>query len=86
MGTICGCRVTSGKVKRNAKVRVIRDGVVIYTSEIATLQHGKNQASEMLSGNECGLTIKNFNDVKEGDVLETYLLLEKTQDEVEANA
>ncbi|GAA5414800.1 translation initiation factor IF-2 [Ureaplasma ceti] len=86
VGTICGCRVTSGKVKRNAKVRVIRDGVVIYTSEIATLQHGKNQASEMLAGNECGLTIKNFNDVKEGDVLETYLLLEKTQDEVEANA
>ena len=82
VGTICGCRVTSGKIKRNAKARIMRDGVVIYNSEIATLQHGKNQASEILAGNECGLTIKNFNDIKEGDVIEAYNLIEKTHDEV----
>lgn len=86
VGTICGCRVNSGKIKRNAKARVIRDGVVIYNSEIATLQHGKNQASEILSGNECGLTIRNFNDVKEGDIIEAYVLIEKSHDEVENNA
>lgn len=86
VGTICGCKVLSGKIKRNAKARVIRDGVVIYTSEIATLQHGKNQASEILAGNECGLTIKNFNDVKEGDVIEAYNLIEKTYDEVATRA
>lgn len=78
IGTICGCLVTSGKMKRGAKVRVVRDGVVIYTSEINTMQHGKNQASEITAGNECGLTIKNFNDLKENDVLEAYVIVEKS--------
>ena len=78
IGTICGCIVNSGKIKRGAKVRIIRDGVIIYNSEISTLQHGKNQASEILAGNECGLTIKNFNDVKENDVLEAYVIVEKS--------
>lgn len=78
IGTICGCIVNSGKIKRGAKVRVVRDGVIIYNSEISTLQHGKNQASEILAGNECGLTIKNFNDVKENDVLEAYVIVEKS--------
>lgn len=82
IGTICGCRVLSGKIKRGAKARLIRDGVVIYNSEIATLQHGKNQVTEILSGNECGLTLKNFNDVKENDIIEAYSLIEKTYDEV----
>lgn len=78
IGTICGCIVNSGKIKRGAKVRVVRDGVIIYNSEISTLQHGKNQASEILAGNECGLTIKNFNDVKENDVLEAYVIVERS--------
>lgn len=78
IGTICGCIVNSGKIKRWAKVRVVRDGVIIYNSEISTLQHGKNQASEILAGNECGLTIKNFNDVKENDILEAYVIVEKS--------
>ena len=78
IGTICGCIVNSGKIKRGAKVRVVRDGVIIYNSEISTLQHGKNQASEILAGNECGLTIKNFNDVKENDILEAYIIVEKS--------
>ena len=78
VGVICGCIVTNGKVKRGAKVRVIRDGVIIYNSEINTLQHGKNSASEITAGNECGLTIKNFNDVKENDILEIYCTVEKS--------
>lgn len=82
IGTICGCSVVSGKVKRNSLVRVIRDGVVIYDSYIATLQQQKQQASEVVAGKECGLTIHNFNDVKEDDILEVYLKIEKTYDEV----
>lgn len=78
IGMICGCYVTSGKIKRNAKIRVIRDGVVIYKSEINTMQHGKNPVSEVVAGNECGLTIKNFNDVKENDILEAYVVVEKS--------
>lgn len=78
IGIICGCYVTSGKIKRNAKIRVIRDGVVIYKSEINTMQHGKNPVNEVVAGNECGLTIKNFNDVKENDILEAYVVVEKS--------
>lgn len=78
IGVICGCIVTNGKVKRGAKVRVIRDGLIIYNSEINTLQHGKNSASEITAGNECGLTIKNFNDIKENDILEIYCTVEKS--------
>ena len=86
IGTICGCLVTDGKIKRNSNARVIRDGVVIYTSEIATLQHGKNAITEATSGNECGITIKNFNDIKENDVIESYNLIEKSHIEVNKNA
>lgn len=85
IGTICGCLVTDGKIKRNSKARVIRDGVVIYTSEIATLQHGQKPITEAVSGNECGLTIKNFNDIKENDVIESYNLIEKSHIEVNKN-
>ena len=85
IGTICGCIVNEGKIKRNSKARVIRDGVVIYDSEIATLQHGKNSVNEILSGNECGLTIKNFNDIKENDTIESYNLVEKTHQEINKN-
>lgn len=85
IGTICGCLVTDGKIKRNSKARVIRDGVVIYTSEIATLQHGQKPITEAISGNECGLTIKNFNDIKENDVIESYNLIEKSHIEMNKN-
>ncbi len=85
IGTICGCLVTDGKIKRNSKARVIRDGVVIYTSEIATLQHGQKPITEAVAGNECGLTIKNFNDIKENDVIESYNLIEKSHIEVNKN-
>lgn len=82
VGTICGCRVINGKIKRNALVRVIRDGVVVYESHIATLQQGKQHASEVIADKECGLTIHNFNDVKEEDIIEAYIKIEKKHDEV----
>lgn len=82
VGTICGCNVLNGKIKRNALARVIRDGVVIYSSKIPSLQQNKDQASEVTKGRDCGLTIENFNDIKENDIIECYAKIEKKHDEV----
>ncbi|RCT49432.1 translation initiation factor IF-2 [Ureaplasma parvum] len=82
VGTICGCRVINGKIKRNALVRVLRDGIVIYNSKIATLQHNKDSVNEVIADKECGLTIANFNDIKENDIIEVYVKVEKNHDEV----
>lgn len=73
VGTIAGCLVTSGKIVRNSNVRVLRDGVVIYTSTISSLKHLKDDVKEIKEGKECGLTIYGFNDVKDGDVLECFI-------------
>jgi translation initiation factor IF-2 len=76
--TVAGCFVRDGKIKRDSKVRLIRDGIVVYptaegvTAELASLKRFKDDAKEVLSGMECGLTIKNFTDVKAGDVVEAY--------------
>ena len=72
VGTIAGCMVTDGKLVRDAKARVLRDGKVIYTSSISTLKRFQNDAKEVASGYECGLTIDGFNDIKENDVVEAY--------------
>lgn len=72
VGTIAGCMVTDGKMVRNAKVRVLRDGKVIYTSTIGTLKRFQNDAKDVASGYECGMTIDGFNDIKENDVFEAY--------------
>jgi translation initiation factor IF-2 len=72
LGTIAGCMVTNGVVRRNAKVRVIRDGTVIYTTTIAQLKRFKDDAREVQEGFECGILLDGFNDVKEGDVLEAF--------------
>ena len=72
VGTIAGCMVTDGKITRNAKVRIIRDGKVIYTSAISSLKRFQNDAKEVAAGYECGLTIDNFNDLKEEDLIEAY--------------
>ncbi len=77
VGTIAGCNVRSGKVNRNAKCRVIRDDVVVYNSEISSLKHNKDQASEVVEGKECGITVKNYNDIKQGDIIEVYKIVEK---------
>ena len=72
IGTIAGCYITDGLVKRNALCRIIRDGVVIYSSSIKSLKREKNDASEVKKGFECGITIENFNDIHEGDIIEAY--------------
>jgi translation initiation factor IF-2 len=80
VGTIAGCYVIDGKVARNAKVRVLRDGVVIYTGQMGSLKRFKDDAKEVASGYECGIGIDNFNDIKVGDVIEAFIM-----EEVEAS-
>lgn len=73
VGTIAGCMVTDGKITRDSKVRIIRDGTVIYTSSLSSLKRFKNDAKEVAAGYECGITIENFNDIKDGDVFEAFV-------------
>ncbi len=72
VGTIAGCMVLDGKITRNSKVRIVRDGVVVYTGELASLKRFKDDVKEVATGYECGLNIHNFNDIKVGDVVESY--------------
>ena len=72
VGTIAGCIVREGKVKRTNKCRVIRDGIVIHAGELSSLKHGKDDIKDAGVNTECGLSIKNFNDVVEGDIIETF--------------
>ncbi|WP_115462664.1 translation initiation factor IF-2 [Winogradskyella aurantiaca] len=72
IGTIAGCMVTDGKIYRNSSIRIIRDGVVVYTGELASLRRFKDDVKEVSKGYDCGLQIKNYNDIKEGDVLEAF--------------
>lgn len=72
VGTIAGCMVTDGVAKRDAKVRVIRDGIVIYEGVLGSLQRFKDSVKEVQSGYECGLTVENYNDIKVGDLIELY--------------
>jgi len=71
-GTIAGCYVVDGILKRDAQIRVVRDGVVINTSKLSSLKRFKDDASEVRTGFECGVGISNFNDVKVGDILEAF--------------
>jgi translation initiation factor IF-2 len=72
VGTIAGCMVTEGKIQRENKVRLIRDGIVVYTGELGSLKRFKDDAKEVVTGLECGLNIENFNDIKVGDVVEAF--------------
>ena len=72
LGTIAGCMVTQGVIRRNARVRVVRDGTVIYETSVAQLKRFKDDAREVSEGFECGILLDGFNDVKEGDMLEAY--------------
>ena len=76
VGTIAGSYVTEGVVKNSDKARVIRDGIVIYDGQIGSLQRGKDKVNEVKKGIECGITIENFSDIKEGDRIETYKMEE----------
>ena len=72
VGTIAGCLVREGKIKRNSKVRVIRDGIVRYTGDLGSLKRMKDDVKDVLTGYECGLNIAGYNDIKEGDIIECY--------------
>ena len=72
VGTIAGCMVLDGKINRNSNIRIIRDGVVVYTGQLASLKRFKDDVKEVSKGYECGLNIQNFNDIKEGDIVEAY--------------
>ncbi len=72
VGTIAGCMVLDGKISRNTKVRVVRDGIVVFSGELASLKRFKDDVKEVSSGYECGLSIHNFNDLKSGDIIEGH--------------
>ena len=76
VGTIAGSMVTDGIIKSDAKARLVRDGVVVYDGEINTIQKEKDQAKEVKQGFECGITLVNFSDIKEGDIIEAYEMVE----------
>ena len=72
VGTIAGCYVTDGKITRNTRVRLIRDGVVVFTGELDSLKRFKDDVKEVSTGYECGIGLKNFNDLQIGDIIEGY--------------
>ena len=79
VGTIAGCYVTDGKINRNSHVRVIRDGIVVYTGELGSLKRFKDDVKEVVKGYECGLNVEKFNDIKVGDVIEAFEEVEVKQ-------
>ena len=76
IGNIAGCYVTDGSIKRNCGIRLIRDGIVVYEGKLASLRRFKDDVKEVNSGFECGLNIENYNDIKEGDIIEGYVMEE----------
>ena len=76
VGTIAGCIMRDGKMVQKSKVRLIRDGIVIYTGELGSLQIGKDSVKEVVSGKECGMSIAGYNDIKEGDMIEGFQIVE----------
>ena len=79
VGTIAGCIIKDGKMKSGSKCRLIRDGIVVYTGELSSLKRGKDDAKEVVSGMECGIGLKNYNDMKIDDVIEAYEIIEVKQ-------
>jgi translation initiation factor IF-2 len=74
VGTIAGCMVTQGKIARNAEVRVIRDSVVVHEGKLDSLKRFKDDAKEVAQGYECGIGLDKFNDLKEGDIIEAFVM------------
>jgi translation initiation factor IF-2 len=80
IGNIAGCYVTDGFIRRDCGVRLIRQGVVVYEGKLGSLKRFKDDAKEVAQGFECGLTIENYNDIKEGDIVEGYIMEEVERD------
>ena len=79
VGTIAGCIIREGKMVQKSQVRLIRDGIVVYTGVLSSLQRGKDSVKEVPAGMECGMGIENFNDIKEGDIIEAFHIVEIKQ-------
>jgi len=77
IGTIAGCRVIDGSIRRNASARLLRDGIVVHTSSIASLRREKDDVTEVREGYECGMTLADYSDIKVGDIIETFEMVEK---------
>ena len=77
LGTIAGCYVIDGVIKNTSLVRVLRDGLIVYEGKLASLQREKDQVKEVKKGFECGMLIENFNDIKEGDIIEASEMVEE---------
>ena len=75
-GTVAGCYIIDGKITRNCKIRVVRDGIVVFEDEISSLKRFKDDVKEVATGYECGVGLEKFNDIKEGDILEGYIVEE----------
>ena len=76
VGTVAGCYVTNGKIYRNCKARIVRDGIIVHECELATLRRFKDDVKEVAEGYECGMSFVNYNDIKEGDIVEAYITKE----------
>ena len=76
VGTIAGCIMREGKMVPKVQVRLIRDGIVVYTGELGSLKIGKDDVKEVAAGKECGMSIAGFNDIKEGDFIEAFKIVE----------
>ena len=76
VGTVAGCYVTSGKIFRGSKARIVRDGIIIHDCDLAALKRFKDDAKEVNNGYECGMSFVNYNDLKEGDIIEAYITKE----------
>ena len=76
VGTIAGAYVTDGKITRNADIRIVRDGIVVHEGKIGSLKRFKDDAKEVSENFECGLSVENYNDIKEGDIMECFIMEE----------
>ncbi|MBR2505486.1 MAG: translation initiation factor IF-2 [Bacilli bacterium] len=77
LGTIAGCMIIDGSIKNNARIRVLREGIIVYEGKLASLQREKDQVKEVKNGYECGMLVENFNDIKEGDIIEASEMVEE---------
>ena len=82
IGTIAGCYVKDGKIKRNSKVRLLRNDIVVYEGELSSLKRFENDVKEVATGYECGITLENFDDIKVGDIIEPYYMKEVKKSEL----
>jgi translation initiation factor IF-2 len=78
VGTVAGCYVVSGEIHRNSLCRLLRDGKIVYTGKVESLRRVKDDVAKVAQGFECGVMLEKFQDVKEGDIIETYVLEEMT--------